>query len=353
MKKINPKSWKIKKKQSFYLYYTLLASIIVAVSTVIPSLIYGIINVITEKPLVIPELIIVTLTSLLVGMLLSFFTGRILLSPVKKLQSSMEEVSNGNFDIQLDEDSAFTEVEDMFHYFNLMVKELRATETIQTDFISNASHEFKTPLNAIEGYATLLSDLSISNEEKELYIEKILFNTRRMNQLVNNILLLSKLENHSITKQNNFYLLDEQIRQSILFLEPRWVEKNIEFDVEFETIKYYGSENLMIHVWNNLISNAIKFSPKNGIIKMTLKNEKNNVIFVIENYGPKIDEERQKYIFNKFYQADISRKEDGYGLGLSLVKRIVDLSYGDIFVENIEPTGCRFIVNLPVIVQKS
>ena len=135
----------------------------------------------------------------------------------------MEEVASGNFDIHIPEDSKLDEVEDMYHYFNLMAKELKATETIQTDFISNASHEFKTPLNAIEGYATLLTDKSISNEEKDLYIEKILFNTRRMNQLVHNVLLLSKLDNHSIKKQNNTYLLDEQIRQSILFLEPKWV----------------------------------------------------------------------------------------------------------------------------------
>ena len=126
---LNPKNWKLKKRQSFHLYFTLFAAIIVAVSTAVPSLVYGIINAVTEKPIVIPELIIVTISSLVVGVILSFFTGKILLAPIKKLQSSMEEVSNGNFDIQLDEDSSFDEVEDMFHYFNLMVKELKATET--------------------------------------------------------------------------------------------------------------------------------------------------------------------------------------------------------------------------------
>ena len=264
----------------------------------------------------------------------------------------MEEVSNGNFDIQLDENSSIDEVEDMFHYFNLMVKELKATETIQSDFISNASHEFKTPLNAIEGYATLLTDDTISNEEKDLYVEKILFNTQRMNQLVHNVLLLSKLDNHSITKQNSVYLLDEQIRQSILFLESKWVDKNIEFDIDFDTIKFYGSESLMFHVWNNLISNAIKFSPKNGTIKMSLKTVNKKIAFVIEDQGPGVDEECKKYIFNKFYQADTSHKEEGYGLGLALVKKIIDLSYGKIEVENLEPNGCRFSVYLPIITQK-
>ena len=343
-----PKNWKIKKRHSFHLYFTLFATIIVTVSTAVPSLVYGIINAVTEKPIVVPELIIVTISSLVVGIILSFFTGKILLAPIKKLQFSMEEVSNGNFDIQLDEDTSFDEVVDMFHYFNLMVKELKATETIQSDFISNASHEFKTPLNAIEGYATLLNDDSISDEEKRLYVNKILLNTKRMNQLVHNVLLLSKLDNHSISKQNSMYLLDEQIRQSILFLESKWEVKNIEFDIDFDTINYYGNELLLIHVWNNLISNAIKFSPSNGVVKMSLKTIDNEIIFTISDNGPGVDEECKKYIFNKFYQADTSHKEEGYGLGLALVKRIVELAYGSVEVQNIEPTGCMFVVKLPI-----
>ncbi len=354
MKKITlkPKKWKLKKRHSFHLYFTFFATIIVTVSTAIPSLIYGIINTVAEKVIVVPELIIVSISSLTVGIILSFFIGKILLAPIKKLQLSMEEVANGNFDIHLKEDSKFDEVEDMFHYFNMMVKELKATETIQTDFISNASHEFKTPLNAIEGYATLLSDNSISNEERELYVEKILFNTKRMNQLVHNVLLLSKLDNHGITKENSVFYLDEQIRQSILFLESKWVEKNIEFDVDFDQIKYYGNEHLLFHVWNNLISNAIKFSPSDGIIKMSLKTSGESIVFLVEDNGAGVDEECKKYIFNKFYQADTSRKEEGYGLGLALVKKIVDLSYGSVEVSNIEPHGARFIVKLPIFVQR-
>lgn len=349
MKKINiiPKSWKIKKRQSFRLYFVLFSTIIVTISTAIPSIVYGIINEI-NKQLVIPELIIVSASSFLVGIILSFFVGRILLAPIGNLKASMEEVASGNFDVELKKGSIFDEVDDMYYYFNLMVKELKATETIQSDFISNASHEFKTPLNAIEGYATLLQSENLTDEERKLYVDKILFNTSRMNQLVNNVLLLSKLDNHSITKQNSVFLLDEQIRQSILFLEPKWLEKNIEFDIEMETIKYFGSESLLIHVWNNLISNAIKFSPQDGIIRISLKNVGDNILFTIEDNGPGISEEAMKHIFNKFYQADTSHKEEGYGLGLSLAKKIVDLSYGEISVENIENGGARFKVILPM-----
>ena len=350
MKKINllSRKWKIKKKHSFHVYFILFATIVITISATIPSFIYAIINTVINKQIIIPEIILVSLSGLIVGFILSIFTGKILLAPIKKLQLSMEEVASGNFEIELDENSLFDEVEDMFHYFNLMVKELRATETIQTDFISNASHEFKTPLSAIEGYATLLSDGDISNEEKKQYIEKIMFNIHRMNELVHNVLLISKVDNHSITRQVNTYLLDEQIRQSILLFELKWVEKNIEFDIDFDIIKYTGNEALLIHVWNNLISNAIKFSPQNGSIKMSLKVVKDKVVFTIEDNGPGINEENIKYVFNKFYQSDTSHKEEGYGLGLALVKKIVDLEYGNVIVENTTPSGCRFTVTLPV-----
>lgn len=348
MKKIelNPKKWKIKKR-SFHLYFILFATLVVTISSSLPPVVYSVINVLFRNEVNIPEVIIVSSIGLTVGVILSFFIGKILLSPFKKLQNSMNEVANGNFDVSLEEGSMFDEVDDIYHNFNVMVKELKATETIQTDFISNASHEFKTPLNAIEGYATLLSDPNITSEEKDIYISKILFNTNRMNQLVNNVLLLSKIENHSITKQNNSYLLDEQIRQSILFLESKWTEKNIDFDIDFETIKYFGSESLLTHVWNNLISNAIKFSPENGTIKMTLKVIDDNVVFTISDQGPGVDTENIKYIFNKFYQADTSHKSEGYGLGLALTKKIIDLSYGSISVVNLEEAGCCFTITLP------
>ena len=349
MKKIefNPKKWKLKKRQSFHVYFILFATLVVTISSSLPPVVLSIINRVFGKNADVPEVIIVSAIGLLVGVILSFFTGKILLAPIKKLQKAMEKVTDGNFDVTLDEGSMFDEVEDINHNFNLMVKELRATETIQTDFISNASHEFKTPLNAIEGYATLLTDPNINDTEKNIYLDKILFNTKRMNQLVNNVLLLSKLENHSISKQNNTYFLDEQIRQSILFLESKWTEKNIEFDIDFETVKFYGSESLMVHVWNNLISNAIKFSPEHGTVKMILKVVDDMVVFSISDQGPGVNEENIKYIFNKFYQADTSHKSEGYGLGLSLTKKIVDLSYGQITVENIPEGGCKFTVSLP------
>lgn len=338
-----------KRKHSFHIYFIAFSSVIIATSTTIPSVFYWFLSILGNRELVIPQLILVSISSLLVGLILSYYTGRILIAPIKKLRYAMADIANGNFDVSIDKSSWFDEVDDMYHYFNLMVNELKATEIIQSDFISNASHEFKTPLGAIEGYATLLSDKNISEEEKNLYVDKILFNVSRMNLLINNILLLSKIDSSNIHRETSKFYLDEQIRQSILFLEPKWEKKNINFEIDFDIIKFVGYESLLVHVWNNLISNAIKFSPVDGTITMTLHANDEGVVFEIIDEGPGINEDDQKYIFNKFYQLDTSHKEEGYGLGLSLVKKIVDLSLGEVFVENLPEKGCKFKICLPFV----
>lgn len=335
------KPWKTKKKASFYFYYVLFTTIIVLIASSISS---GIGEFLYKK-YEIPNFYVVIGLSFIVGLIMAVFIGKVLLSPIKKLKNNMNKVAEGDFSVKATEDSIFDEVDDMYHYFNMMMDELRATEIIQSDFISNVSHEFKTPINAIEGYITLLSEDNISEEEKEQYVEKIMKNTERMSQLISNVLLLSKLENQTIDTKIKSFSLDEQIRQVIILLEPKWVEKNVEFDIELDEIDYLGNEGIMFHVWNNLIGNAIKFGPKNGKITIKLKKD-DKVKFIIEDEGPGIDEEAIKFIFNKFYQTDTSHKSDGNGLGLSLVKKIVDLCNGSIIVENKETSGCRFTVIL-------
>ena len=243
--------------------------------------------------------------------------------------------------------SFITEVGESYQSFNVMTKELRATEVLQMDFVSNVSHEFKTPINAIEGYTMLLQGEELS-QEQEGYVEKILFNTKRLSGLVGNILLLSKLENQNIPMKKTKYRLDEQIRQAFLSLESKWTEKEIGFQVELEEVKYTGNEGLLMHIWMNLLDNAIKFSPAKGTITMFLKQEKNSVKFIVEDEGPGIEEDVKTRIFDKFYQVDGSHKAEGNGLGLALVKRIVDSAGGTIKAENREYGGCRFVVELPI-----
>ena len=230
--------------------------------------------------------------------------------------------------------------------FNLMAHELSATEILQTDFVSNVSHEFKTPISAIEGYSTLLQGGENLDETQREYIDKILFNTRRLSSLVGSILLLSKLENQQIPTNRTTFRLDEQIRQSIVALETQWESKMIEFDVELDRIMYLGNETMLRYVWDNLISNAVKFSPIGGEVKLRLTRQGGELVFTIEDRGPGLTEEAKNHIFDKFYQADSSHKQEGNGLGLTLAKRIVSIENGKITVENCRSGGCRFTVIL-------
>ena len=231
--------------------------------------------------------------------------------------------------------------------FNLMAHELNSTEILQTDFVSNVSHEFKTPINAIEGYSTLLQGSEHLDQHEQEYVEKILLNTRRLSSLVGSILLLSRLENQQIPTNQTEYRLDEQIRQSVVAQETAWVSKEIELDVDLERVFYLGNEPTMRHVWDNLISNAIKFSPQGGLIKLRLTRKLRKLIFTIEDQGPGLSEEAQRHIFDKFYQGDSSHKQEGNGLGLALVKRILTIEKGQVTAENLPDGGCRFVVILP------
>lgn len=191
-------------------------------------------------------------------------------APISRLSRAMKEVAGGNFRVHVETKSVFRDIRDSFDSFNLMVSELNATETLQTDFISNVSHEFKTPISAIEGYASLLQEHQQSPEEQAEYIDKILFNTRRLSALAGNILLLSKLDSQSIHPQRSRFRLDEQVRQCILALERKWTEKDVDFDVDLDSVDFTGYEGLLQHVWMNLIDNAVKFGPRGGLIRMRL-----------------------------------------------------------------------------------
>lgn len=288
-----------------------------------------------------------SIVSLAVGSVVTLIVSKYFFAPMKKLGQAMERVADGDFDVRLEGKSSSQEIMEVYSGFNMMANELSATEILQTDFVSNVSHEFKTPINAIEGYATLLQDSENLSPIQQDYVNKIVYNTHRLSTLVGSILLLSKLENQQIPTGQTSYRLDEQIRHSIVALEPAWEKKDVEFDVELARTEYVGNEPMMRHVWDNLISNAIKFSPQGGMIRMTLEKEDKGLIFTITDEGPGISEEAQKHIFDKFYQADSSHKQEGNGLGLALVKRILAMENGMIRVANQGAGGACFTVTLP------
>lgn len=285
-------------------------------------------------------------TSIIIGSAVTAVLSKLFFDPVKKLGCAMEQVADGDYSVRLNDSSSSKEVMEMYAGFNLMTHELQTTEMLQSDFVSNVSHEFKTPINAIEGYSMLLQGSDNLSEDQERYVDKIIFNTRRLSSLVGSILLLSKLENQQISTKQSVFRLDEQIRQSIVALEPAWAEKGTDFDIELERLDYEGSEVMMRHVWDNLIGNAIKFGPVGGLVRMTLAERDGRIEFSIEDQGPGLSEDAIKHIYDKFYQADSSHKEEGNGLGLALVKRILTLENGVIKAENLPQGGCRFTVLL-------
>lgn len=283
---------------------------------------------------------------LIIAMIATRFILKRFLEPIKTLGEAMQKVADGDFSTRVETKSTSAEIQEIFSGFNIMTKELASTEILQTDFVSNVSHEFKTPINAIEGYTTLLQSTDNIDEIENEYIEKILFNTKRLSSLVSNILLLSKIENQSIQTNRVKFRLDEQIRETIVALEQSWTEKNIEHNVELEETEYYGSEALTYHIWSNIIGNAVKFSPDGGTVKINLTKEQDNILFTVEDDGPGLSEEAKKHLFDKFYQADSSHKQEGNGLGLALVKRIVTIIGGEVLAENTKDGGCRFTVIL-------
>lgn len=282
-----------------------------------------------------------------IGVAVTNHMTKMLIDPIAKLRSAMREVADGDFKVEAKCESRIQDVQDIYDSFNSMVRELSTTETLQTDFISDVSHEFKTPINAIEGYASLLEG-EPSPEEQRAYVEKILFNTRRLSALTGNILLLSKLSNQSILPQKTQFRLDEQIRQAIVALEQKWSEKELGFEVELAETPFFGYESLLPHVWTNLIGNAVKFSPKGGEIRIKMMRTEGAVVFTIEDDGPGIVPGDEEHIFTKFYQSESSHGMEGNGLGLALVRQIVEMSGGSVDVQNLEAGGCRFTVRLPL-----
>lgn len=295
----------------------------------------------------VPSFVWALVFSIIIGVVVTKYITNAYFDPISKLADSMKTVADGNFKVEAQTNSKLDDVREIYDSFNLMVSELAATETLQTDFISNVSHEFKTPINAIEGYASLLQEHGQSEEERQVCIEKILFNTSRLSALAGNMLLLSKLTNQSIMPQRSVFRLDEQVRRAILALESKWTAKEIDFDVELDEINYCGYDELLIHVWMNLIDNAVKFDPHGGLVRLRLRKVEGNVVFSVEDDGPGIPEGEAERVFNRFYRSESQRATEGNGLGLALVKQITELSGGTVTVENLPEAGCRFTVTLP------
>lgn len=298
-----------------------------------------------ERLWVVP--LIPILTCVLLGTLLSQTAGRRFVRFVERFNDALKQIARGNYDITLEGTPPVQEIREIICNFNVMTKELSATEMLRSDFIENVSHEFKTPLAAIEGYAALLQQPDLTTENRREYTDKIIAATRRLNGLSENILLLSRLEQQQSLLETETFSLDEQIRENILLTEPIWSKKCIELTVDLEDCNFRGNRELLAQVWQNIFGNAVKFTPAGGVITVSLRRSHDGIIVRVVDNGPGMTEEERLRAFEKFYQADRSRTSSGNGLGLSLAKRIVDLHGGTIEIQSRPDQGSSFIICLP------
>ena len=294
-----------------------------------------------------PFILYTLLVSLLTGTLLARFGAKRFLRQIHDLAQATNEVAAGNFNVRIKAGKA-KEVNLIANSFNEMVKELSKTETLRSDFVSNISHEFKTPIASIRGFARRLKKNSLTDEQRNEYLDIIISESERLSRLSSNVLLLSRLENTEKAAEETEYSLDEQIRRTVLLLEPQLQKKHLDADISLETVRIFASEEMLSHLWINLLGNAVKFSPDGGTVKITLQADGENAVATISDMGAGMDDEVKKHIFDKFYQGDQSRATEGNGLGMSLVKRILELENGSIAIDSEPGVGTCFSVSLPI-----
>ena len=282
------------------------------------------------------------LVSIIVGTVIAMIFSRFPLSPLREIIAATDRLAVGDFNARINLKGA-DELQNLNSSFNHMAKELGSLEMLRTDFVNNFSHEFKTPIVSIRGFAKVLKYDDLSGEERNEYLDIIINESERLSELATNILNLSKIENQAIITNKALYNGSEQIRRIIALLQNRWMEKNIEIHFDCDEIEFYGNVEL---VWTNLIDNAIKFSPENSSIDINIIKKSDNIVVTVIDRGRGMNAETITRIFDKFYQGDTSHSSKGNGIGLTLVKKIVELHEGYINVTS-NDAGTTFEVMIP------
>ena len=270
--------------------------------------------------------------------------------PVKQIMDALDQVMQGDFTVRIAHVKEFageTGFNEVINAINKMTAELEGTETLRTDFIANVSHELKTPLAVMANLSTMLQQPGLSDAERMEYAKDISHSARRLAALITNILKLNKLENQQIFPQPQEFDLGEQLCECLLGFEDAWEKKNLEIETDIQDdVRIKSDPELLSLVWNNLISNAVKFTPEGGTVGVTLKADGKKVFVSVRDTGCGMTAETGKHIFEKFYQGDTSHATQGNGLGLALVKRVVDILGGEITVQSVYGQGSTFTVSI-------
>lgn len=298
----------------------------------------GIIKVVGERYLS-PSTAFLSLSvnSLVLGAILSALAARYPMEPLNRIITQMNRLASGDFKARLEFKGLLgkhPEIREICDSFNTMAQELESTEMLRSDFINNFSHEFKTPIVSITGFAKLLKRADLSEEQRLEYISIIEAESVRLTSLATNILNLTKYENQSILTDVAEYNLSEQIRSCILALEGKWARKGVDFNLDFQEYLFWGNKEMMQHAWLNLVDNAIKFSPTGQTVEIRIREKGKRYVITISNRGEEIPPEKKNKIFRKFYQGDESHSAEGNGIGLALVKSVVELHQGSVGVSS-------------------
>lgn len=286
------------------------------------------------------------ISSAIIGGTLTNFFAHVRLNNIDKLIDSINELADGNFKVRINFSTPIY-FEKLSDSFNRMAEELENTEILRSDFINNFSHEFKTPIVSLRGFAKLLKTDNLTDSERNEYLDIIINEADRLSQLATNVLNLSKIENLSIVTDNEPFNLTEQIRRIILLLEPKWSKKELELIIDMDEVTFTGNAALLDQVWINLIDNAVKFSKHGSKIKIKLQSMENCISFKVLDNGYGIEESVIPHIFDRFYQSDASHVTEGNGIGLAIVQKIILLYNGTIEVKSEVGIGSTFTVIIP------
>ena len=271
--------------------------------------------------------------------------GRVYSNKIKKFCKVVNKVADGDFNVRVPEDfkKPKSEMDYLTVNFNKMLVEISSLENMRNDFVADVSHEIKTPLSVVQGYADLLQNKDLSNEKRAEYTYRLSQAIDSLSNLVTNILKLNKIENQGIIQKERFSL-DEQLRCCILPFEEKIEEKALCLDIDLEESFVTSDESLLEIVWNNLISNSIKYTQNGGKIAIKLRKEKEKNIVCVSDDGCGMSEDTLAHCFDKFFQGDKSHSQEGNGLGLALVKQVITLLDGEIKVESYLGKGTEFTV---------
>ena len=275
-------------------------------------------------------------------------TSRSTTNPIRDLSQAAQEIAAGNFDVTVDIRDNVEELGELEKNFNLMVSELRANEYLRKDFITNVSHELKTPLAILSGYSRLLSEGGLTEAERQEYARYVAEESDRLVSLIDNMLRLSRIDHQHIQPKRELFDLAEQLRQAILRWEPRWSAAGLEIAAALpEEAPYTGDAELLFQAWSNLLDNAIKFSRPGGAVSVTLEEQPDSLCITVSDNGPGMAPATLERIFEQFYQGETDHRREGSGLGLPLVRRIAELHGGSVSAESEVGQGSRFTVILP------